>query len=86
MRRAQRLHRAQRLDRQRRDRREDDLARRGLGHPPRDREVEAVGSAHRDRQVRVARGAHQFEFCTGERMERVMDANLQRLGIVECCS
>ena len=62
-------HRPQRLERQRDDRRERELARRRFRQPAWDLKVEAVRSTDRDGEVRVARCANQLELCTGQWME-----------------
>ena len=86
MRRQQRGHQAQRLERQRGDRRERALARRRFGHPARDLDVDAVRSTDRDRDLRVTRCANDLEFRTGQWMEWVVNFESRRLGIVERCS
>jgi len=76
---------AQHVEGQHRHRGELKALRGGVGHPPRDLEINAVRSADRDRQLGVAGRRHHQEFLAGKRMEAVVDRDLRRQGIVTCC-
>jgi hypothetical protein len=72
-------------ERQHRDLRDLDAPCGGLGHPPRDLEIDAVGSANGDREIGAPRGRNHFQLFARERMEAVVDRDSRRQGIVTYC-
>ncbi len=76
---------AQDIDAKRRDLSDLDARRRGLGHPARDLEVDAVRPAHRDGKLEAPRNQHDLHLPPCEWMEPVVDRDFRRQGIVERC-
>jgi len=76
---------AQDFEWQRRDLRQFDASCGGIGHPPRDLEIDAVRSTHGDGEVGVPGCGHHVQLFTGKRVEAVVNRDLRRQGIVTYC-